>query len=52
MESGWQTFFLGYTLFMLYMQNHVVRDNKSRVEKLDVHTHAADGSINGISGWY
>ena len=29
-----------------------IDDNKRDVKKLKVHTHAADGSINGIRGWY
>jgi len=29
-----------------------IHDNKRGVKELKVHTHAADGSVNGIRGWY
>jgi|SaaInlV_100m_DNA_2_1039680.scaffolds.fasta_scaffold24066_4 hypothetical protein len=42
-------------LFLLvYNFSNVIsgKDNREDINKLQNHTHAADGSINGIRGWY
>jgi hypothetical protein len=42
------------TLFVGILMYHVfsIHENKRGVKELKVHTHAADGSIKGIRGWY
>ena len=47
-----ETIFFGAVSGMLVYHIMGIHENKRSVEELKVHTHAADGSINGIRGWY
>jgi hypothetical protein len=47
-----QTLFVGAVCAMISAHIMLIHENKRGVKKLNVHTHAADGSVNGISGWY
>ena len=36
----------------MYLTLDVTYDNREDIIDLKTHTHASDGSINGIRGWY
>ena len=52
MELALQTLFFGAGFMLLSYHIMTINENKTSVKKLNVHTHAADGSIQGIRGWY
>ena len=46
-------YFVSLMLFLYGLNGYASKANKT-LESIDkkMHTHAADGSINGIRGWY
>lgn len=43
--------FIPMLIFMTFSENREQKEFRKRVDE-KMHTHAADGSINGIRGWY
>jgi len=52
MELALQTLFVAIVPGIFLYHIMTINQNKASVKKLNVHTHAADGSIQGIRGWY
>ena len=53
-ERGWGLLEFATFSFFLVLIGGDLRDSKETLESIDkkMHTHAADGSINGIRGWF
>lgn len=53
-ERGWGLLEFTMVTFWLFSINQNTMVSKERLKSIDekMHTHAADGSINGIRGWY
>ena len=41
-----------FVIALQWNQLESVKENREDILDLNTHTHAADGSINGIRGWY
>jgi len=48
-EPNW---FGWVVIFVVALTVDSIRQNNKQDKKFKSHTHAADGSINGIRGWY
>lgn len=53
-ERGWGLLEFAFVTFWLWSINASTMASESHLESIDekMHTHAADGSIQGIRGWY
>ena len=53
-ERGWGFIEFVVVAISLTVMTSLLEDSKETLESIDekMHTHAADGSINGIRGWY
>lgn len=53
-EGGWgfiEFAFIGAVMWGIYAKTVRQQDTLESIDK-KMHTHASDGSINGIRGWY
>jgi len=53
-EYRWGLLEFATVVVFLNIMSNQLKDSKESLESIDkkMHTHAADGSINGIRGWY